>query len=117
MTELVFLILFIAFSTAFAMAALIAGLVFSYRNPDDDKSSAYECGMQLFSDARIQFDIKFLNYAILFLIFDVETIFLFPFAVSFNQLELFAVVEAFIFVLLILFALIFAIKKNILRWQ
>lgn len=73
--------------------------------------------MKLFSDARIQFDMKFFNYAILFLIFDVETIFLFPFAVNFSQLKLFAVVEVAIFIALLFFALIFAIKKDVLRWQ
>lgn len=117
MKELVFLLVFIVLSTAFALAALIASYICSTNNPSDEKSSTYECGMKLFSDARIQFDIKFFNYAILFLIFDVETIFLFPFAVSFSQLRIFALVEVFIFVVLLLFALIFAINKKILRWQ
>lgn len=117
MKELVFLLVFIVLSTAFAFAALIASFVCSYKAESDEKSSTYECGMKLFSDARIQFDMKFFNYAILFLIFDVETIFLFPFAVNFSQLKLFAVVEVAIFLALLFFALIFAIKKDILRWQ
>lgn len=116
MKELVFLLVFIVLSTLFALAAIILSLLFAPRAESDEKSSTYECGMRLFSDARIQFDVKFFNYAILFLIFDVETIFLFPFAVNFAQLQLFAVVEVFIFVALLLFALIFAIKKDVLRW-
>lgn len=115
--ELIFLLVFIVLSTMFACAALVASFICSPKAESKEKSSTYECGMKLFSDARIQFDIKFFNYAILFLIFDIETIFLFPFAINFGQLQLFAIVEVFIFVALLLFALIFAIKKEILRWQ
>jgi NADH-quinone oxidoreductase subunit A len=115
--ELVFLLVFIVLSSAFALAALIVSLIFSAKAPSEEKSSTYECGMKLFSDSKVQFDVKFFNYAILFLIFDVETIFLFPFAVSFSQLKLFALVEVFIFLALLIFALIFAIKKEVLRWQ
>ena len=117
MKELVFLLIFIVLSTAFAFAALIASFICSPKAESDEKSATYECGMKLFSDARIQFDMKFFNYAILFLIFDVETIFLFPFAVNFVQLQLFAVVEVAIFISLLVFALVFAIKKDVLRWQ
>lgn len=117
MKELVFLLVLTALSTMFAIAALIVSLICSPRASNEEKNSTYECGMKLFSDARIQFDIKFFNYAIMFLIFDVETIFLFPFAVSFSQLAFFAVVEAFIFVFLLLFALFYAVRKDILRWQ
>lgn len=117
MKELIFLIVFIALSVLFALAALIASFICSPKAESNEKSATYECGMKLFSDARIQFDIKFFNYAILFLIFDVETIFLFPFAINFGQLKLYAVVEVFIFVALLLFALVYAIKKEVLRWQ
>lgn len=117
MKELVFLLVFIVLSTAFAFAALIASFICSSKAESDEKSSTYECGMKLFSDARIQFDMKFFNYAILFLIFDIETIFLFPFAVNFQQLQSFAIVEVAIFLALLLFALVYAVKKEVLRWQ
>lgn len=117
MKELVFLLVFVVLSTAFAFAALIASYICSYKADNDEKNATYECGMPLFSDARVQFDMKFFNYAILFLIFDVETIFLFPFAVNFAQLQLFAIIEAAIFVALLIFALVYAIKKDVLRWQ
>lgn len=109
--------MFIILSTAFALAALVASFICAPKAESDEKSATYECGMKLFSDARVQFDIKFFSYAVMFLIFDVETIFLFPFAVSFTQLKLFAVVEVFIFIALLLIALYYAIKKEILRWQ
>lgn len=117
MAEMFFLVLFVVFSTAFAIAALIASFICSYNNSSDEKSSTYECGMKLFSDAKLQYNIKYFNYAILFLIFDIETFFLFPFAVKFNQLASFAVIEAFIFVSLLLLALIFAVKKKVLRFD
>lgn len=115
--ELVFLLVFIVLSTAFAFAALIASFICSPKAESDEKNTTYECGMKLFSDARIQFDVKFFNFAIMFLIFDVETIFLFPFAISFMQLQLFAIVEVFIFIALLLFALVYGIKKEVLKWQ
>lgn len=115
--ELVFLAVFVILSVMFAMAALIASFICAPKAESDEKSSTYECGMKLFSDARVQFDVKFFNYAILFLIFDVETIFLFPFAINYHQLQTFAIVEVFIFIALLLFALIYAIKKEVLRWQ
>lgn len=117
MKELIFLLVFIILSVCFAIAALIASIICAPKAESDEKSTIYECGMKLFSDARIQFDIKFFNYAILFLIFDVETIFLFPFALSYGHLEVFAIIEVFIFIALLLFALFYAIKKEVLRWQ
>lgn len=117
MKELVFLMVFIILSIMFALAAIVASFICSPKAGNEEKTTTYECGMKLFSDARIQFDVKFFNYAILFLIFDVETIFLFPFAINFGRLQMFAIVEVFIFVALLLFALIYAIKKEILRWQ
>ena len=109
--------MFIVLSTAFAVAALIASYICSPKAESDEKSSTYECGMKLFSDARVQFDVKFFNFAVMFLIFDVETIFLFPFAISFCYLELFAIIEVLIFILLLIFALVYAIKKDVLRLQ
>ena len=114
MQEIVYLIIFSILSLLFAIAALVASVLCSYKNASDEKSETYECGMKLFSDGKIQFDVKFFNYAILFLIFDVETVFLFPFAVSFNKLGLFAVVETFVFVGLLLFALAYCINRNML---
>lgn len=80
------------------------------------KETTYECGIQPFSDARIKFDIRYFNYAILFLIFDIETVLLYPFAISLNSLGIFAVVESLIFILILLLGLYYAINKNMLRW-
>lgn len=113
MQELIFLLVFFVLSTAFAVAALIASSICAPKAANKFKEETYECGMKPIKDAKIQFDVKYINYAIIFLIFDVETIFLFPFAISYSQLRLFALAEAFVFVILLLFALFFAIKKEV----
>ena len=116
MKELVCLSMFIILSSLFAIAMVIAGFICQYKKECKIKNSIYECGVEPISDARINFDIKYFNYAILFLIFDIETIFLYPFAVSINSLGLFAVIEAFIFISILLLGLYFAIKRKLLRW-
>ena len=114
--ELTCLAIFVILSALFAAAMIVAGFLCQYKRDCEEKSSTYECGLKPLSDARIQFDIKYFNYAIAFLIFDVETIFLYPFAVFVNAIGVFAVIEAFVFVSILLFGLVFAIKKHFLRW-
>lgn len=116
MKELVCLAIFVILSTLFAIAMVVAGFLCQYKKETSVKNTTYECGIVPFNDARIKFDIRYFNYAVLFLIFDIETIFLYPFALSFNSLGLFAVIEAFLFVFILLFGLFFAIKKKMLRW-
>lgn len=114
LAELTYILIFTLLAFLFAVASLVAGYICAYRNESDEKSQIYECGMKLFSDAKIQFDIKYFNFAIMFLIFDVITFFLFPFAVTFNKMPLFLVFEIVIFTLVLLFTLFFIIKNNML---
>ena len=116
MRELVCLSMFVILSALFAIAMVIAGFICQYKKDTPIKNSTYECGIKPNGDAKIQFDIKYFNYAVMFLVFDIETIFLYPFAVSVNQLGIFAIIETFAFVGLLLFGLIFAIKRKMLRW-
>ena len=116
MKELVCLAIFVVLSALLAIAMVIAGFICQYKRETIAKNTTYECGLLPIGDARIKFDIKYFNYAILFLIFDIETIFLYPFALSVNSLGLFAIIEAFLFVAILLFGLIYAIKKKMLRW-
>ena len=116
MKELVCLAIFIILSFLFAAAMIIAGFICQYKQKNVVKNSTYECGIKPINDARIRFDIKYFNYAIMFLIFDIETIFLYPFAVFVNALGLFAIIEAFVFITMLLLGLIFAINKKLLRW-
>ena len=108
--------MFLILATLFAIASVVSAFIVGYHSDDVD-NSIYECGMKLFGNAKIQFDIKFLKFAIMFLIFDVEAIFLFPFAVSIGEMKLYILLEVILFVLILLFTLFYAIKKNILRWQ
>ena len=116
MKELVCLSVFILLSALFAIAMVIAGFICQYKKKSIVKNSTYECGLKAIDNAKIRYDIKYFNYAILFLIFDIETIFLYPFAVFVNALGLFAIIEAFIFISILLFGLIIAVNKKMLRW-
>src|SRR2546426_11103243 len=106
---------------AFALAPL--GLAwlwakkFSPRKPGPDKNAIYECGLESKGDAWIQFKIEYYLYAIIFLIFDVETIFLLPFAVSFTGLGAGAFVAMLIFLLLLVEGLVWAWQKGVLTWK
>ena len=95
---------------------IVAGFICQYKKETPLKSTTYECGLVPFEDARIKFEIKYFNYAILFLIFDIETIFLYPFAINMNSLGIFAIVETFIFIGILLLGLLIAIRRKLLRW-
>ena len=116
MKELVCLAMFVILAALFAVAMIVAGFICQYKSKSAVKDSAYECGVKPISDARIQFNVKYFNYAIMFLIFDIETIFLYPFALFVNALGTFAIIEAFIFIGMLLFGLIIGINKKVLRW-
>ena len=111
------LAVFIILSTAFASAALVMSWLVQPKAPNKIKQTTYECGMTPFGDSRIQFDIKYYMYALLFIVFDVEAVFLFPWAVSYNKLGIFALIEALIFIIILVIGLIYAWKKDALKWQ
>ena len=90
---------------------------FSPPKPGQDKNAIYECGLESKGDAWVQFRSEYYLYAIIFLIFDVETIFLLPFAVSFKGLPAGAFVAMMIFLLLLVEGLIWAWKKGVLTWK
>ena len=112
----------------FAVAAVLFALVplglarlwskkFSPIKPGPDKNATYECGLESKGDAWVQFKSEYYLYAILFLIFDVETIFLLPFAVAFTSLSVGAFVAMMIFLLLLVEGLIWAWQKGVLTWK
>ena len=103
-------------ATVFAVASVVAGFICGYKSDEVDDST-YECGMKIFGSARVQFDVKFLNFAFMFLIFDVETVFLFPFAVAMGEFNKYILLEVILFIIIFLYSLVFAIRKKILRWQ
>src|SRR2546421_10747341 len=90
---------------------------FSPQKPGKDKNATYECGLESKGDAWVQFKAEYYLYAIIFLIFDVETIFLLPFAVSFTGLSVGAFVAMVIFLLLLVEGLVWAWQKGVLTWK
>lgn len=114
--ELVCLAIFTILSALFAIMMIAAGFLCQYKNFSNAKNSTYECGIVPFGDAKIKFNIRYFNYAIIFLIFDIETIFLYPFAMYFNSLGIFAAIESVLFVIILLLGLYYAINKKMLRW-
>src|SRR6476660_6163983 len=83
------LVVFIAVAIGIGLALLVAPFVIAYQNPDPEKLSAYECGFNAFDDARMKFDVRFYLVSILFIIFDLEVAFLFPWAITFKAVGLF----------------------------
>ena len=81
------------------------------------KTDTYECGMQTVGSSWLQFNFRYYFYALLFVVFDVETVFLYPWAVYFKQLKLFGFVEMFIFILILVVGLVYAWKKKVLEWK
>ena len=114
------LVLFVA-AVGFALAPLALAWLwakkFSPKKPSQEKNAIYECGLESKGDAWIQFKSDYYLYAIIFLIFDVETIFLLPFAVSFTGLSAGAFVAMMIFLLMLVEGLVWAWKKGVLTWR
>ena len=114
-------VLLFAAAVGFALAPLALAWLwakkFSPRKPGPDKNATYECGLESKGDAWIRFKAEYYLYAIIFLIFDVETIFLLPFAVAFTRLSVGAFVAMMIFILLLVEGLFWAWQKGVLTWK
>src|SRR5882724_9847240 len=113
----VFLLAAAVFSVTPRLAAYIWARLFSPRKPGPDKNAIYECGLESKGDAWMQFKSEYYLYGIIFLIFDVETIFLLPFAVAFTGLSVGAFIAMVIFLLLLVEGLVWAWRKGILNWK
>ncbi|HEY2800846.1 MAG TPA: NADH-quinone oxidoreductase subunit A [Chthoniobacterales bacterium] len=115
-----FLIVFIGVALVFPIAPLVLAWMwrkfFQPPKPGAAKNATYECGVESLGDAQIQFQSQFYLYAIIFLIFDVESIFLIPFAVAFTSLPVGAFIAILIFLLLLLEGLVWAWSKGCLNW-
>jgi NADH:ubiquinone oxidoreductase subunit 3 (subunit A) len=109
--------LFVSISMALPAAAIFVAGLLAPKKPNAIKSTSYECGIETVGPSWVQFKAQYYIYALVFLVFDVETIFLFPWAVAYNQLTLFGVVEAILFILILLSGLLYAWKKGALEWS
>jgi NADH-quinone oxidoreductase subunit A len=110
-------LLFIVVGVGLGLALMTIGRVLGPNNPDPDKLSPYECGFEAFEDARMKFDVRYYLIAILFIIFDLEIAFLFPWAVVFKQIGIVALVEMAMFLLLLLLGFVYCWKKGALEWE
>ncbi|MGG3790759.1 NADH-quinone oxidoreductase subunit A [Geobacillus thermodenitrificans] len=108
---------FLCLGVLLPIGALTVGRWLRPNVPDEAKATTYESGNIPFHDSRIQFQVRYYLFALLFVIFDVETVFLYPWAVVYDQLGLFALVEMIIFIVLLVIGLIYAWKKKVLRWM
>lgn len=115
--EFVFVGILVALSVLLPIAALVAAWVLRPKKPNPLKKTTYECGMEPKGDAWIQFKAQYYIYALVFVVFDVEAVFLLPWAVAYDRLSLYALVEVIIFVGLLLVALFYAWFKDALRWM
>ncbi|MGB9592814.1 MAG: NADH-quinone oxidoreductase subunit A [Anaerolineae bacterium] len=112
-----FLGLYLLIAIAFPFVALGVAYLLRPKRPDPAKSSTYECGLETIGETWVQFKAQYYLYALVFVVFDVETVFLYPWAVAYNQLGLFALVEAFLFVGILVAGLAYAWRKGALRWM
>lgn len=110
-------LLFIGIAVAFGVVTLVLSFLVQPKYPEAEKLSAYECGSEPFSDARMPFPVRYYIFAMLFVIFDIEVIFLYPWAVVFDKIGLFGLIEMLIFIALFLVAYVYAWRKGALEWD
>jgi NADH:ubiquinone oxidoreductase subunit 3 (subunit A) len=114
--EWLFIGIFLVLAPIFPGLALVIPRIIAPKKPNPLKSQTYECGIETFGDTWVQFKAQYYIFALVFLVFDVEVVFLFPWAVAFNVLPLFAVVEGVIFILILVAGLLYAWRKGVLEW-
>jgi NADH:ubiquinone oxidoreductase subunit 3 (subunit A) len=117
MTEFLPVFIYIFFSLFLSLLILGLSFVFSVQKPDPEKLSAYECGFDPFDDARSRFDIRFYLVAILFIIFDLEVTFLFPWAVSLGQIGFFGFWTMMLFLFILTVGFVYEWRKGALDWE
>jgi len=112
-----FIGIFVLFALVFPLLPILLAKVVAPKKPSATKNASYECGLEAEGDPWIQFRIQYYIFALIFVIFDVETIFIYPWAVSFKQLGLFGFVEMILFIGILSVGLIYAWRKKALQWE
>jgi NADH-quinone oxidoreductase subunit A len=100
----------------FPFIALLLAALLRPKRPNPTKSLTYECGLDTIGETWVQFKVQYYIYALVFVIFDIETVFLYPWAVAYGKLGLFALVEMFIFLAILVGGLVYAWRKGVLEW-
>lgn len=111
-----FVAVFVVFALAFPAIGLGMAWLLRPHRPGQIKKSTYECGLETVGETWVQYKVQYYLYALVFVIFDVETMFLYPWAVAYNQLPLFALVEMTIFIAILAVGLVYAWRKGALEW-
>ncbi|SVE64308.1 uncharacterized protein METZ01_LOCUS517162 [marine metagenome] len=111
------IILFLIIALILSFGFIIINFLFSPKKPDPEKLSAYECGFEPFNDSRMEFDVRFYLVAILFIIFDLEIAFLFPWAISLGKIGFLGFISMMIFLVILTVGFIYEWKKGALDWE
>ena len=110
------IVIFIGLSLAFGLVTLGLSYLVQPKYPEPEKLSVYECGSEPFSDSRMPFPVRYYVIAMLFVIFDIEVIFLYPWAITFKQIGIIGFIEMMIFIGLFVVAYVYAWRKGALEW-
>ena len=116
MSEWTFIALMFIVSLAFPLAPILLGRLLGPRRPNPIKNSTYECGIETVGDTWVQFRVQYYIFALVFLVFDIEVVFMYPWAVAYNKLPLYGVISGVIFIIILAEALIYAWRKGVLEW-
>jgi NADH-quinone oxidoreductase subunit A len=111
------ILIFLIVGGGLGIVMLILGFLFGTRRPDPEKLSPYECGFEAFEDSRMKFDVRYYLVAILFIIFDLEIAFLFPWAVSLSTIGAFGLIAMALFLAVLIVGFIYEWKKGALEWD
>lgn len=117
LTEYLPIVIFFGIATGLAIAMAAASFIVAKQKPDAEKNSAYECGFEPFGNARSKFDVRFYLVAILFIIFDLELAFLFPWAVTLGQIGLYGFWSMMVFLGVLTVGFIYEWRKGALEWE
>jgi len=111
------IIIFLVIALGLSVSFIILNFIFSPKKPDPEKLSAYECGFEAFDDSRIEFDVRFYLVAILFIIFDLEIAFLFPWAISLGNIGFLGFCSMMFFLFILTVGFVYEWKKGALDWE
>ena len=117
LTEYLSIIIFLFIALLISIGFILINFILSPKNPDPEKLSAYECGFDAFDDSRMEFDVRFYLVAILFIIFDLEIAFLFPWAITLGKIGVFGFWSMMIFLAVLTIGFIYEWKKGALEWE
>jgi NADH:ubiquinone oxidoreductase subunit 3 (chain A) len=115
-TNWLYIGIFLVIGIIVPIVPLLFSRLVAPRKPNPIKQSTYECGIETVGDSWVQFKAQYYIYALIFLVFDVETVFLFPWALSLKQLPLFVVLEGILFIAILVSGLVFAWRRGMLEW-